>query len=46
MRIIALTGQPAVIEKILLNLDPWPAPANSPPAGYPLPFSLQRVVAA
>ena len=24
----------------------WPARAHSPPAGYPLPFSLQRVVAA
>ena len=24
----------------------WPARAHSPPAGYPLPFSLQRVIAA
>jgi hypothetical protein len=46
MRIIAFIDQAAVIEKILTHLGLWPANAHSPPAGYPLPFSLQRVVAA
>ena len=46
MRIIALIDQAAVIEKILTHLGLWPAHAHGPPAGYPLPFSLQRVVAA
>ncbi len=46
MRIIAFIDQAAVIEKILTHLGLWPAHAHSPPAGYPLPFSLQRVVAA
>jgi hypothetical protein len=36
----------AFIEKILTHLGLWPAQAHSPPAGYPLPFSLQRVVTA
>ena len=35
-----------LIEKILTPLGLWPANAHSPPAGSPLPFSLQRVVAA
>jgi hypothetical protein len=38
--------QAAVIEKILTRLGLWPAQAQSTPAGYPLPFHLQRVVAA
>jgi len=46
MRLIAFIDQAAVIEKILTHLGLWPANAHSPPAGYPLPFSLQRVVAA
>jgi hypothetical protein len=46
LRIIAVSEQPEVIEKILPHLGLWPAHAHSPPAGYPLPFSLQRVVAA
>jgi hypothetical protein len=46
MRIIASIDQAAVIEKILTHLGLWPAQAHSPPAGYPLPFSLQGVVAA
>ncbi len=46
MRIIAFIEQPAVTEKILTHLGLWPARAHSPPAGYPLPFSLQRVAAA
>ena len=32
--------------RALTHLGLWPAHAHSPPAGYPLPFSLQRVVAA
>jgi len=36
-----------VIKKILAPLGVWPAPPHSPPAaGHPLPWSLQRVVAA
>jgi hypothetical protein len=46
MRIIAFIEQPAVIEKILRHLALWPASAHSPPAGYPLPHSLQRVALA
>jgi hypothetical protein len=46
MRILAFIEHAAVIEKILTHLGPWPAHVHSPPAGYPLPFSLQRVVAA
>jgi hypothetical protein len=54
MRIIAFMEQPAVIEKILRHLAlrsalSWskgPAPAHSPPAGYPLPNSLQWVALA
>ena len=46
MRILAFIEQPAAIEKILTPLGLWPARAHSPPGGYPLPFSLQRVVAA
>ena len=47
MRIIAFIEQPAVIAKILRHLALWPAPAHSPPVpGCPVPFSLQRVVAA
>jgi len=54
MRIIAFIEQPAVIEKILRHLALWPcpepvegsAPTHSPPAGYPLPDSLQRVAVA
>ena len=42
MRIIAFIEQPEVIEEILTHLGLWPAQAHSPPAGYPLPFSLQR----
>jgi len=38
--------QPTVIEKILTHLGLWPARAHSPPAGDPLPLSLQQVVAA
>ena len=46
--------QPTVIEKILRHLAlcsalSWskgPAPAHRPPAGYPLPYSLQRVALA
>ncbi len=39
-------GQPAVIEMILTHLGLWPSRAHSPPAGDPLPLSLQQVVAA
>jgi hypothetical protein len=46
MRIIAFIEQPEVIAKILTHLGIWPAPAHSPPAGYPLPKSLQRVALA
>ena len=46
MRIIACIEQPEVIEKILTHLALWPVQAHGPPAGYPLPFSLHRVVAA
>jgi hypothetical protein len=46
MRIIAFIEQPAVIEKILRHLVLWPAQAHSPPAGHPLPDSLQRVAIA
>jgi len=46
MRIIAFLEQPDVIAKILTHLGLWPAPAHSPPAGYPLPDSLQRVALA
>ena len=54
MRMIAFIEQPAVIEKILTHLGlcaalSWskgPAPAQSPPAGHPLPDSLQRVALA
>jgi hypothetical protein len=54
MRIITFIEQPAVIEKIVTHLAlcaalSWskgPAPAHSPPAGYPLPDSLQRVALA
>jgi len=47
MRILAFIEQPEVIEKILTHLALWPAPAHSSPvAGYALPSSLQRVVAA
>jgi hypothetical protein len=46
MRIITFIEQPEVIEKILTHLGLWPPQAHSPSAGYPLPFSLQRVVAA
>ena len=44
--VIAFIEQPEVIEKILTHLGLWPAHAHGPSAGYPLPFSLQRVVAA
>jgi hypothetical protein len=43
---VLLIEQPEVIEKILTHLGLWPAQAHSPPAGYPLPVSLQRVIAA
>ena len=54
IRIIAFIEQAAVIEKILTHLGlchalSWskgPAPAQSPPAGDPLPDSLQRVALA
>jgi hypothetical protein len=54
MRIIAFIEQPVVIEKMLrhparCSARSWskgPAPAHSPPAGYPLPESLQRVALA
>jgi len=46
MRIIGFIEQPEVIEEVLSHPGPWPARAHSPPAGYPLPSSLQRVVAA
>ena len=54
MSIIAFIEQPAVIEKLLthlgsgvaLNWSKGPAPAHSPPAGHPLPDSLQRVALA
>jgi hypothetical protein len=53
-RTIAFIEQPAVIEKLLthlgscaaLNWSKGPAPAHSPPAGHPLPDSLQRVALA
>jgi hypothetical protein len=45
MRAIAFIEQPAVIGKILSHLGLWPTQTHSPPAGYPLPSSLQRVVA-
>jgi hypothetical protein len=43
---IAFIEQPAVIEKILTHLGLWPARGHSPPAGYPLPDSLQQVAIA
>jgi len=46
MRIIAFLEQPEVIAKILTHLGLWPARGQSPPAGYPLPDSLQRVALA
>ena len=46
MRVIAFIERPEVIEKILTHLGLCPAQAHSPPVGSPLPFSLQRVVAA
>jgi hypothetical protein len=46
MRIIAFIEQPAVIAKILTHLGLWLARVHSPPAGYPLPDSLQRVTLA
>lgn len=46
MRIIAFIEQPAVIEKVFTLLGLWPAHAISPPAGYLLPVSRQRVIAA
>jgi hypothetical protein len=46
MRIIAFIEQPVVIKNILTHLGLWPAPAHSPPAGYPLLDSLQRVALA
>ncbi len=36
MRILAFIEQPEVIEKILIHLGLWPAPAHSPPAGVPV----------
>jgi hypothetical protein len=44
--LIAFIEQAEVIEKILTHLGFRPAPAHSPPAGYPLPDSLQRVALA
>jgi hypothetical protein len=40
--------QPEVVDLPVPRADRglWPARAHSPPAGYPVPFSLQRVVAA
>jgi hypothetical protein len=35
-----------VIEKILTHLGMWVTSAHSPPAGYPLLYSLQRVALA
>jgi O-antigen ligase len=35
-----------LIAKILTHLGLWPARVHSPPAGYPLPDSLQRVALA
>ncbi|MEI8190568.1 MAG: hypothetical protein WCI75_12725 [candidate division NC10 bacterium] len=54
MRIIAFIEQPALNEKILIHLGlcaalSWSkgtASAHSPPAGYPLRYSLQRVALA
>jgi hypothetical protein len=46
LRITAFIEQPEVIENILPHLGLWPPQVHSPPTGYPLPFSLQRVVAA
>ena len=46
MRIIAFLEQPDVIAKILTHLGLWPARVQSPPAGSPLPDSLQRVALA
>jgi hypothetical protein len=55
MRIIAFIEQPEVSAKSLTHLPAcaegrqgglWPPQAHRPPAGYPLPFSLQRVIAA
>ena len=44
----AADRQPEVIDLPVPRADRglWPARAHSPPAGYPVPFSLQRVVAA
>jgi hypothetical protein len=50
----AFIEQPAATEKILRHLALWPAlswskgpaPAHRPPAGYPLPYFLQRVAIA
>jgi hypothetical protein len=38
--------QSEVIAKILTHLGLWPARVHRPPAGYPLPDSLQRVAVA
>jgi hypothetical protein len=47
MRIIAFIEQAEGIEKILTHPGLWSLQAHSPPVpGHPLPFSLQRVVAA
>jgi hypothetical protein len=43
---IAFIAPPAEIETMLRHLALGPAPAHSPPAGYPLPYSLQRVALA
>jgi hypothetical protein len=46
MRLIVFIEQREVIEKILRLLGLWPMQAHRPSAGYPLPSSQQRVVAA
>jgi hypothetical protein len=42
----ALNSATCWVSLILTHLGLWSGHAHSPPAGYPLPFSLQRVVAA
>ncbi len=46
LRLLAVIAQPAVLEQILRHLGLWLRQAHSPPAGYPVPFSWHRVVAA
>jgi len=44
--LVAFSDQPAVVDTIRGHIALWAAPANGAPAGYPLPYSLQRVALA